>query len=169
MSDLFSIIKDTKANIDKISISDGQMFFATDTGKIYIDDGSTRQEYAKSTLYAYLGTNTDGAINQAKTTEELNHRFSNITTRYSLATGTWSTTAVTVNSIAYYVYTIALNHVYNANPTVMLGYDTPPEAIYQTAFNLIKYITVDSTALTLKIYAESIPANDVSIQVIGVD
>ena len=53
-------------------------------------------------------------------------------------------------------------------PDVMIGAaDTLPTADNQTAYDCIKYSTVDADTLTLKLYAESVPTSAFYVKVIG--
>ena len=41
--------RDTKANIDNVAYTDGQMYFPTDQNKIYLDTGNQRKQYGGDT------------------------------------------------------------------------------------------------------------------------
>lgn len=118
--------------------------------------------YTDKNGLAYLAAKIKALLN-----DKLDKKV-NIVTRYTISTATWSTTTTTVNSIAYYTYVISLTDVNDAFPTVFLGNDTPPTSAEQDAYNCIKYATVDASAMTLTLYAETAPTADFYIRVKGV-
>lgn len=122
---------------------------------------------------ASAGTNTNQVASTAFATKasgvvQANLDNRHLTTKFAITTASWSTDATTVNSIAYYTYTITLTAVYDAYPEVFIGYDTPPTADEQDAYNCIKYASVDAETLKLTLYAESVPTADFNIRVRGV-
>ena len=61
-----------------------------------------------------------------------------------------------------------LTNVYKPIPSVCIGSSSVlPTADEQTAYNCIKYSTVDADTLTLKLYAESVPTSAFYVKVIG--
>lgn len=92
-------------------------------------------------------------------------------TLFTIAVASWSTATTTVNGTAYYTYVIPLTAVNASTPDIMVGYATTddlPTADQQSAYDLIKYGVADSTALTLTLYAESLPTVAFYIKVRGV-
>lgn len=91
------------------------------------------------------------------------------TTTYTVsASGTWTKT--TVNNSTYYVYSHTITAVYADTPTVSLAAKNGviPTAAEQMAYALIQYVTVDSDAKVLKLYATAKPSSDFVIRVEGV-
>ena len=77
--------------------------------------------------------------------------------------------STTIDGMAYYTYVISLTAVNTDVPDVMIGAaDTLPTSAEQDAYNCIKYAIVDASALTLKLYAESVPTANFYIRVKGV-
>ena len=77
--------------------------------------------------------------------------------------------STTIDGMAYYTYVISLTSVNTDVPDVMIGAaDTLPTSAEQDAYNCIKYAIVDASALTLKLYAKSVPTANFYIRVKGV-
>ena len=94
------------------------------------------------------------------------HATASITISHS---GTWTST--TVNGSTMYAYSVGLSAVYADVPTVSLatsGSNALPTAAEQTAYALVNFATIDSSAKTLKLYATAQPASDFVINVEGV-
>lgn len=93
----------------------------------------------------------------------------NTVTRFAIAVATWSAATTTVEGTAYYTYVLSLTSVNTDVPDIMIGAaSTLPTTAEQDAFNCIKYATVDKTAKTLTLYAESLPTVLFYIKVRGV-
>ena len=89
-------------------------------------------------------------------------------TQFAIAVASWSSLTTTVDGTAYYTYTVTLTNVYKPIPSVCIGSSSVlPTADEQTAYNCIKYSTVDADTLTLKLYAESVPTSAFYVKVIG--
>ena len=89
-------------------------------------------------------------------------------TQFAIAVASWSSSTTTVDGTAYYTYTVTLTNVYKPIPSVCIGSSSVlPTADEQTAYNCIKYSTVDADTLTLKLYAESVPTSAFYVKVIG--
>ena len=89
-------------------------------------------------------------------------------TQFAIAVASWSSSPTTVEGTAYYTYTVTLTNVYKPIPSVCIGSSSVlPTADEQTAYNCIKYSTVDADTLTLKLYAESVPTSAFYVKVIG--
>lgn len=91
------------------------------------------------------------------------------TTTYTVsASGTWTKT--TVNKSTYYVYSHTITAVYADTPTISLAAKSGviPTAAEQMAYALIQYVTVDSDAKVLNLYAIAKPSSDFVIRVEGV-
>ena len=84
------------------------------------------------------------------------------------ASGTWTKT--TVNNSTCYVYSHTITAVYADTPTISLAAKSGviPTSAEQTAYALIQYVTVDSDAKVLKLYATAKPSSDFVIRVEGV-
>lgn len=90
-------------------------------------------------------------------------------TNFTISTSGWSSATTTVDGTAYYIYAISLKNCSDAHPEVMIGATgTLPTTAQQSAFDKVKYVTVNVENLQLKLYATSKPTSDFVITVKGV-
>jgi hypothetical protein len=92
------------------------------------------------------------------------------TTRFQVATTGWSSDTTSQSGVTLYKKSVSLSHVYKTSPTVTIGSTgVLPSTAQQTAYNLLKYVTVDSAVPCLYLYANATPSNSFYINVEGVD
>ena len=97
----------------------------------------------------------------------LQHKHGEVS--YTIAHANWSASTTTLNGKAYYTYSISLTNVYEDHPGIIEGAaGTLPTEAEDTAYALMKHATVNDTAKTLTLYAESVPKSDFVIIVRGV-
>ena len=103
--------------------------------------------------------------NKANTTDVNNkHKV----TLKEVSTSGWTSDTTSQSGTTLYKKTIALSHVYVTSPTVDIGASgVLPTTAQQEAYDLLQYVTVNSTTLTL--YASDIPTTAFYINVEGVD
>lgn len=91
----------------------------------------------------------------------------NVTTK-SVATTGWTSTTTAQSGTTLYKKTIALSHVYVTSPTVDIGASgVLPTVAEQEAYDLLSYVTINGTTLTL--YGTAIPSTSYYINITGVD
>lgn len=67
--------RDTKANIDNVAYTDGQMYFPTDQNKIYLDTGNQRKQYGGDTeVDSALSTTSTNPVQNNIVTTSLNQK-----------------------------------------------------------------------------------------------
>ena len=67
--------RDTKANIDNVAYTDGQMYFPTDQNKIYLDTGNQRKQYGGDTeVDSTLSTTSENPVQNRIVTTSLNQK-----------------------------------------------------------------------------------------------
>ena len=116
-----------------------------------------------------LSTDAAGHLQTEIDTLSANISAKTTVTSFAIEVANWSTETTTIDGTAYYTYVISLTAVSTDAPDVMIGAaDTLPTADNQTAYDCIKYATVDASALTLTLYAESAPTANFYIKVRGV-
>ena len=125
------------------------------------------RDSAASSASAAAKSATQAAKSATQAANDANyHDVVIITVNHS---GVWTST--TVNGSTMYTYSITLSAVYADVPTVSLaasGSNALPTAAEQTAYALVNFATIDSSAKTLKLYATAQPASDFVINVEGV-
>ena len=92
------------------------------------------------------------------------------TTTKEVSTSSWTSDTTSQSGTTLYKKTISLSHVYVDSPSVDIGAASGsvlPTAAQQTAYDLLKYATIDGTTLTL--YASAVPATTFYINVEGAD
>ena len=151
--------KITSSEFDTTAIVEGQLVMVTDTGSMWLDiDATTRVQIG--------ATQSDVAGNTANILIDANkHTYS----KFYVAVANWNTTAVIVNNRTLYTYTIALTNLYDDRGNVFLGSsdDTVPTEDEEDAYNCVVSTISDDTAMTLTLYAESIPTTSFYLMVKG--
>ena len=91
-------------------------------------------------------------------------------TLLSVDTSSWAADTTSQSGTTLYKKSIALNHVYVESPSVDIGASgVLPTTAQQTAYDLLEYVTCDSTVPCLYLYASAIPTDAFYINVEGVD
>lgn len=106
-------------------------------------------------------------IKATTTTVNNKHKVTNIAVDL---TG-WTTDTTSQSGSTLYKKQVSLNHVY-ANPSVDIGSASGsvlPTTAQQEAYDLIQYVTVDTTVPCLYLYASDAPTDGFYINVEGVD
>ena len=129
--------------------------------------------FNETTGIAYLSIATvvigSGGISSAVISGKMGSKSD--TTLYSIATASWSTNTTTVSGVVYRTYSIPVTSVADPTPDVLIGVmegSVLPTTAEQNAFNSIKYATIDTSTMTLTLYAELVPTSDFYIKVRGV-
>lgn len=82
----------------------------------------------------------------------------------------WTQDTTSQSGVTLWKKEINLTHVYKDTPDVSIGAASGlPTTAQQTAYDLLKYVTVDSALLKLYLYASAAPSNAYYINVEGVD
>lgn len=98
---------------------------------------------------------------------------SNITNKHkvtskTVATTGWTSDTTSQSGTTLYKKTIALSHVYVTSPIVDIGASgVLPTTAQQEAYDLLSYVTINGTTLTL--YGTAIPSTSYYINITGVD
>ena len=95
-----------------------------------------------------------------------------VTTSSSFQVGTtgWTSDTTSQSGVTLQKKSISLSHVYKSTPDVSIGAASGlPSTAEQTAYDLIKYVTVDSAVPCLYLYATAVPSDSFYINVEGVD
>ena len=95
-----------------------------------------------------------------------------VTTSSSFQVGTtgWTSDTTSQSGVTLQKKSISLSHVYKSTPSVSIGASSGlPSTAEQTAYDLIKYVTVDSAVPCLYLYATAVPSDSFYINVEGVD
>lgn len=90
--------------------------------------------------------------------------------RFTVNTSSWTSDSSSQSGKTLYKKTISLSHVYVESPSVDISTSSGtglPTTAQQTAYDLLQYVTIDGTTLTL--YASNIPSTTFYIQIEGVD
>lgn len=117
-----------------------------------------------------LTTSTTGKVLDA--TQGLALANKHKVTSFEVSTSSWSEDTTSQSGSTLYKKTIALNHVYVDCPTVKIGSASGsvlPTTAQQTAFDLVQYVSGDSSIPCLYLYASDIPTDAFYINVEGVD
>jgi hypothetical protein len=137
---------------------------------------STSQKWENATL-----NKSDVGLGNVDNTSDLDKPVSTATntfvnnkhtvTSFEVTTANWITDTTSQSGTTLYKKQVSLNHVY-ANPSVDIGSASGsvlPTTAQQEAYDLIQYVTVDTTVPCLYLYASDIPTYGFYINVEGVD
>lgn len=113
----------------------------------------------------------DGRLDTAETAITTNNTAQNnkhkVTSKQVATTG-WTSDTSSQSGTTLYKKTIALSHVYVTSPIVDIGASgVLPTAAEQEAYDLLQYVTINGTTLTL--YGSAIPSTAYYINITGVD
>ena len=134
---------------------------------------STSQKWENYTL-----TKSDIGLGNVDNTSDINKPVSTATntlvnnkhkvTSKQVTTSGWTSDTTSQSGTTLYKKTIALSHVYVTSPTVDIGASgVLPTTAQQEAYDLLQYVTINGTTLTL--YASDIPTTAFYINVEGAD
>ena len=120
-------------------------------------------------LMVRLASDPDGTyVPAALTNTELTK--ANSLKLFSVDTTGWTADSSSQSGVTLYKKSVSLSHVYKSAPDVSIGASSGlPTTAEQTAYDLIKYVTVDNTVPCLYLYASATPSNSFYINVEGVD
>lgn len=112
-------------------------------------------------------TDTEKSTWNAKpSTTDVNNKHK-VTSKQVDTTG-WTSDTTSQSGTTLYKKTISLSHVYVDSPSVDIGASgVLPTTAQQEAYNLLQYVTINGTTLTL--YASAIPSTSFYINIEGVD
>lgn len=129
-----------------------------------------------NTSSGLTATNVQDAIDEVNTkvgtkasTTDVNNKHK--VTNLSVTTSGWTTDTTSQSGTTLYKKQVSLNHVY-ANPSVDIGAASGsvlPTTAQQETYDLIQYVTVDTTVPCLYLYASDIPTDGFYINVEGCD
>ena len=92
-----------------------------------------------------------------------------LVTQFEVTTSGWTADSTTQSGATLYKKSIALTQVDSTFGVVAIGSTgTLPSLAEQTAFDLVQYVTIDSTVPCLYLYASDIPTDSFYIKVEGV-
>ena len=114
-----------------------------------------------------LVTDTEKSTWNAKpSTTDVNNKHK-VTSKQVATTG-WTSDTTSQSGTTLYKKTIALSHVYVTSPIVDIGASgVLPTTAQQEAYDLLQYVTINGTTLTL--YGSAIPTTAYYINITGVD
>ena len=129
-----------------------------------------------NTSSGLTATNVQDAIDEVNTkvgtkasTTDVNNKHK--VTNLSVTTSGWTTDTTSQSGSTLYKKQVSLSHVY-ANPSVDIGAASGsvlPTTAQQEAYDLVQYVTVDTTVPCLYLYASEIPTDGFYINVEGCD
>ena len=138
--------------------------------KVYIHINSNYSGSVSIYPMIRLATDTDDTyVPYAKTNKQLtdSHKVTTLT----VDTINWTQDVTSQSGTTLYKKQVSLNHVY-ANPSVDIGAASGsvlPTTAQQEAYDLVQYVTVDTTVPCLYLYASDIPTDGFYINVEGCD
>ena len=109
-------------------------------------------------------TTLSGTVSTNNTAQNNKHKV----TSKQVATTGWTSDTSSQSGTTLYKKTIALSHVYVTSPIVDIGASgVLPTTAQQEAYDLLQYVTINGTTLTL--YGSAIPSTAYYINITGVD
>lgn len=122
------------------------------------------QVYDSSSANAQSGIAVAGAISGKADAECVESSL------FEVSTSNWVQDTTSQSGSTLYKKTITLTNVYKETPNVSISASSGlPTTAQQTAYDLIKYVTVDSAIPCLYLYATAVPSDSFYINVEGVD
>ena len=156
----------TQAQYDQLSqtekMADENFFYITDAVVVGadIDDTTT------STTSVWSSSKTNIELGNKANTTDVNNKHK-VTSKQVSTTG-WTADTTSQSGTTLYKKTIALSHVYVESPIVDIGASgVLPTVAEQEAYDLLQYVVVNGTTLTL--YGSEIPTTAYYINITGVD
>ena len=154
-------------NVTITSISNGQILQYNSSTQRW-ENKSLGSAALRNATSSITSGSTDliesGAVNSLKQTLENKHKV----TSFKVNTSGWTTNTSMQSGTTLYKKSIALSRVYADVPTVDIGASgVLPTSAEQTAYDLLRYASIDGT--TLYLYASAIPTTAFYINVEGVD
>lgn len=143
-----------------LSATNAQAAIDEVNGKVIsiINDSTT----ATTKVWSSNKTNTE--ISNVSTAQNNKHKV----TSKQVATTGWTRDTTSQSGNTLYKKTIALSHVYVTSPIVDIGASGAlPTKAQQEAYDLLQYVTINGTTLTL--YGSAIPSTAYYINITGVD
>ena len=130
---------------------------------LYGSDIHVTDAESSSTVAASLSALTTTVTNN-NTAQNNKHKV----TSKQVATTGWTADTTSQSGTTLYKKTIALSHVYVTSPIIDIGASgTLPTVAQQEAYDLLQYVTINGTTLTL--YSSAIPTTAYYINITGVD
>ena len=131
-----------------------------------IDEVEGRVDTAEGSITSLSGrmTTAEGNITNNNTAQNNKHKV----TSKSVATTGWTADTASQSGTTLYKKTISLSHVYITSPIVDIGASgVLPTVAQQEAYDLLQYVTINGTTLTL--YSSAIPTTAYYINITGAD
>ena len=163
-----------KIGSDYVNCVDKQIAFELDAdtsvkSSVYIKKDITLSDPITFKPMIRFASDTDDTyVPYAMTNRELTNAISLKTIQVD--TANWATDTTSQSGVTLYKKTVSVNDVYKNCPDVSIGASSGlPSTAEQTAYDLLKYVTVDSAVPCLYLYATAVPSNSFYINVEGVD
>ena len=135
---------------------------ATSTTKVWSSDKTSAELSGKASSSDLSALST--TVTNNNTAQDNKHKV----TSKSVATTGWTSDTTSQSGTTLYKKTIALSHVYITSPIVDIGASgVLPTVAQQEAYDLLQYVTINGTTLTL--YSSEIPSTSYYINITGVD
>lgn len=145
---------------DTTYTSKGAASGGTDVSLVTTGEKYTWNNKANSSDLSALST----TVSNNNTAQNNNHKV----TLKQVATTGWTADTTSQSGNTLYKKTIALSHVYVTSPIVDIGASgVLPTMAQQEAYDLLQYVTINGTTLTL--YGSAIPSTAYYINITGVD
>ena len=169
------------------TLTDVQIASATNGQALIYDSSAQKWKNANMSATGVTYTNTtsglsattvqgaidevEGRLDTAETAITTNNTAQNnkhkVTSKQVATTG-WTSDTTSQSGTTLYKKTIALSHVYVTSPIVDIGASgVLPTTAEQEAYDLLQYVTINGTTLTL--YGSAIPSTSYYINITGVD
>jgi len=169
------------------TLTDVQIASATNGQALIYDSSAQKWKNANMSATGVTYTNTasglsattvqgaidevEGRLDTAETAITTNNTAQNnkhkVTSKQVATTG-WTSDTTSQSGTTLYKKTISLSHVYVTSPIVDIGASgVLPTTAQQTAYDLLQYVTINGTTLTL--YGSAIPSTAYYINITGVD
>jgi hypothetical protein len=134
----------------------------TSTTKVWSSDKTNTELSNKASSSDLSALST--TVTNNNTAQNNKHKV----TSKQVATTGWTSDATSQSGTTLYKKTIALSHVYVTSPIVDIGASgVLPTTAQQKAYDLLQYVTINGTTLTL--YGSAIPTTAYYINITGVD
>ena len=152
-------------DVDLTSPQNGQVPIYNSTTQKWENSNVSASSVAYSNSSSGLSaTNAQAAIDEVNGAQNNKHKV----TSKQVATTGWTSDTTSQSGTTLYKKTIALSHVYVTSPIVDIGASgVLPTTAQQEAYDLLQYVTINGTTLTL--YGSAIPSTAYYINITGVD
>ena len=167
------VIQYSDGTSDTFTITNGVP--GTDNNAYHVGD-DTEADLSDDDAFPFYDNSASGKRKStwANIKAKLNTVYAAITvttsTRFQVSTSGWTEDSSSQSGVTLYKKSVSLSHVYKSVPDVSIGaLSGLPTAAEQTAYDLLKYVTVDDAVPCLYLYASAAPSDSFYINVEGVD